>query len=116
MKLNFSVNTTLYYISWKEQGKQNKGNQKRLVLTELGSMQYSLILWFFSIYTNPPTFEARMLKSHLPMQQTASAKLKLSKSHFSECLRKPNVPLYNTNNSLGAWVETLEMVFQSPLY
>lgn len=38
---------------------------------------------FFSVYTNPPTFEACMLKSHLPMQHTASAKLELSRSHLS---------------------------------
>lgn len=104
VKPNFSVITTLYYMSWKDQGKQNKGNQKMQVLTELDSLQYSFILWFFSIYTNPPTFEVRMLKSHLPMQHTASAKLKLSKSHLSSASENQMCP-YTTQTK--AWVRGL---------
>lgn len=66
----------------KKEGKQNKDNQKKKagLVSELDSLQSTLIVWFFSTYTNPPTFfEARMLKSHLPMLHTASATLKLRK-------------------------------------
>lgn len=79
-------------------GKKKKGGRaeqrrpkKPGFVSELDSLQYTLIVWFFCIYTNPPTFEARMLKSHLPMQHTASAKLELSsKSHLSRVPLKTN--------------------------
>lgn len=106
----------------KQTTKKKKEKKKRLFLSELHSAQYTLILWFLTIYSNPPTFEARMQKSHLPMQQHRLSKTEAQqKSPLSlslECLRKPNVPLYNTNRRFQANGRVgcaLEMVLASPL-
>lgn len=81
------------------------------------------MLWscgFLCTYENTATFEARMLKSHLPMQHAASAKTGAEQSSPLECLRKPNVPLTerkpNAFRETDVWAEDLKMAFQRPFF
>ena len=53
-----------------------------------------------------------MLKSHLPMQHTASAKLKLSKSHLSQVPQKTKCTLIqHKQKETDTWVVLLKLHF-----
>lgn len=58
----------------------------RLALaSELVSLQNTLILRFLCMNWNPPTFQARMQKSHLPMRQHRLSKTEAMRKELPLC-------------------------------